>query len=421
MTAELAPRAGRLVFVNRFFYPDESATSQLLTDLAWALASRTFLVHVVCSGQLYTNPDARLPPAENLQGVTIHRVPTTRYGRARLLGRSIDYASFYASAGWALLRLLNSGDVVVAKTDPPLISILAAFCARLKGAALVNWQQDVFPEVATRLAANPLPRWLNGMLRNLRDWSMRSAAMNVLIGQRMLEYFQRRGIPDSKLCVIENWADADAIAPRPTQMSALRVRLGLGARFVLCYSGNLGRAHEFDTLIAAADALRSDPSVVFLIIGGGVKMESLRSAVVRRGLDNFRFLPYQPREELEDSLAAGDVHLACLLPSVEGFIMPSKLYGILAAGRPLIFIGDSDGEIARVVREARCGTTVGINGIDDLVGTIRRLQCEPDSRAAMGARAREFFVARYSRDKAIEKWLSVLLHGARPGLPLRTR
>jgi colanic acid biosynthesis glycosyl transferase WcaI len=421
MKAEIPEHAGKLVFVNRFFHPDESATSQLLIDLTRGLATGTLFVHVICSRQLYTNANARLPPQESFHGVTIHRVPTTRYGRAGLLGRSVDYASFYISAGWALLRLLRSGDVLIAKTDPPLISILAALCARLKGAGLVNWQQDVFPEVATHLAANPLPRWLNGMLQKLRDWSMRSAAMNVLIGHRMLEYFQRRGIPGSKLCVIENWADADAIAPKPAGESALRAQLKVAEKFVVCYSGNLGRAHEFDTLVAAADVLRSDPTIVFLIIGDGAKMESMRRAVMQRGLGNFRFLPYQPRAELEDSLAAGDVHLASLLPSLEGLIMPSKLYGILAAGRPLIFIGDSDGEIARVVREAECGVTVEINEIENLVGAIRLLQSQPDLCAAMGVRAREFFVARYSRDKAIEKWQAVLIHSARPALPLRAR
>jgi glycosyltransferase involved in cell wall biosynthesis len=401
--------ARKLVFVNRFCDPDESATSQLLTDLTRGLTTGALPVHVICSRQLYTNPAAGLAPRERLHGVTIHRVPTTRYGRAGLPGRSIDYGSFYFTAAWKLLALLESGDIVICKTDPPLLSIPAAICARLKGATLVNWHQDVFPEVATHLAANPLPGWLDVRLRKLRDWSMKRAATNIMIGDRMLEYFVQRGIPRSKLRVIENWADADALAPKPAAASSLRTELGLGDKFVVCYSGNLGRAHEFDTLVAAADLLRSESGIVFLIIGGGAKMEPLRRAVTLRALDNFRFLPYQPRAALEDSLAAGDVHLASLLPPLEGLIVPSKLYGIMAAGRPLIFIGDSDGEIARVIRQAGCGVTVGINGHRDLVAAIHMLRSEPQIRDVMGIRAREFFLARYARAKAIEKWKAALI------------
>jgi colanic acid biosynthesis glycosyl transferase WcaI len=408
MTDVFSASGRKFVFVNRFFDPDESATSQLLTDLTRGLGAAAFPVHVLCSRQLYTNPKARLPARENLHGVAVHRIPTTRYGRAGLIGRLVDYASFYVSAGWMLLRLLKVGDVVISKTDPPLISIVAALCARLKGATLVNWQQDVFPEVATLLAANALPRWLDRLLRDLRDWSMRCAATNVVIGHRMREYFEQRGIPRSQLQVIENWADADAIAPKSARESALRAQLELDGQFVVCYSGNLGRAHEFDALIEAAALLRSDSSIVFLIIGGGAKMESLRRTVTLRKLDNFRILPYRPRSALEDSLAAGDVHLASLLPTLEGLIMPSKLYGIMAAGRPLIFIGDADGEIARVIRQAECGVTVGVNGGEILARAIRLLKSEPEIRAAMGVRAREFFMARYARNRAVEKWKSAL-------------
>lgn len=403
-----ARNPGKLVFVNRYFDPDPSATSQMLTDLARALAARGSAVHVVCSRQLYTDRNARLPAREQLSEVAVHRVATTRFGRAGLIGRAVDYASFYISAGATLLMLLGDGDVVIAKTDPPLTSILAAVVSRLKACRLVNWQQDVFPEIASRLGANPLPRWLDSLLRELRDWSLRRARMNVLISGRMLEYFQHRGIPESKLCVIENWADDTSISPKPAGASALRKELGLDGCFVVCYSGNLGRAHEFDTLLAAADALRDDRSIAFLMIGGGAKMDALRNAAAALSLDNVRFMPYRPREQLEDSLAAADVHLVSLLPDLEGLIMPSKLYGILAAGRPLVFIGDSDGDTARVIRSAECGVTVGVKASGDFVAALRRLQGNPDACASMGARAREAFVNQYSMKKAVERWNQVL-------------
>jgi colanic acid biosynthesis glycosyl transferase WcaI len=398
----------KVVFVNRYYRPDHSATSQMLTDLAQALAARGFDVRVVCSRQLYDQPGARLPRHETLLGVNVHRVATTTFGRGRLLGRALDYASFYAACALKLLTLVRRGDVLIAKTDPPLLSILAAPIATIKRAALINWQQDVFPEVASRLGSNPLPSALDDVLRRLRDASLRAAKMNVLIGGRMRAYLAGRGIPESKLCVIENWADAEVIRPKPPAASALRVRLDLVDRFVVCYSGNLGRAHEFETLLAAANTLRRDPSFVFLIIGSGAKMDAFKRAVADCALENFRFLPYQPRESLEDSLAAADVHLASLLPALEGLIVPSKLYGILAAGRPLIFIGDSDGDIGLLIRRARCGVAVAVGDSIALADSLRNLQANPESRARMGILARQILCEELSVRHAVERWTALI-------------
>jgi glycosyltransferase involved in cell wall biosynthesis len=303
---------------------------------------------------------------------------------------------------------------VIAKTDPPLISILAAAASRIKRCTLINWQQDVFPEIASHLRANPLPARLDARLRTLRDWSLRRARMNVLISGRMLAHFERRGIPRAQLCVIDNWADAEAIAPKPARSSALRARLGLGDRFVVGYSGNLGRAHEFDTFLGAALALRADDAIVFLIIGGGAKMQPLQRAVTERGLTNFIFLPYQRREDLEDSLAAADAHLVSLLPALQGLIMPSKVFGILAAGRPLLYVGDAGCDIAHLLAEAGCGFCVPVQADAQLAAAIRRLRTEPEICAAMGVRARGVFLRRYTMRAAIERWIDVLDCGDGP-------
>jgi glycosyltransferase involved in cell wall biosynthesis len=224
----------------------------------------------------------------------------------------------------------------------------------------------------------------------------------------MREHFAARGIPEAKLRVIENWADGQAIRPKPASASSLRVRLDLLDHFVVCYSGNLGRAHEFDTLLGAAEALRDESAFVFLIIGGGAKMEALKQGVAARALGNFRFLPYQPRETLEDSLAAADVHVVSLLPELEGLIVPSKLYGILAAGRPVIFIGASDGEIGRVVDGALCGLRVAVGDSAALANSLRKLAAEPDARALMGLRARVALSAEFSLEHATLRWVGLI-------------
>jgi colanic acid biosynthesis glycosyl transferase WcaI len=399
----------RVVFVNRYFRPDLSATSQILTDLAEGLATRGVDVHIVCCRQLYDDAQARLPGEEVLSAVRVHRVATTRFGRRRLIGRAMDYASFYVLCALKLLRLLRRGDVLVAKTDPPLLSIVAAPVAKLTGARLINWQQDVFPEVASVLGASPLPPALDRVLKRLRDASLRAAAMNVVIGDQMRDYLVGRGIPEYKLCVIENWADGGAIRPRPRMASRLRESLAVGDRFIVCYSGNLGRAHEFDTVLGAALALVGRASsLMFLFIGNGAKMDALKQAVAGHALENFRFLPYQPRDALEDSLAAADIHLVSLLPTLERFIVPSKVYGILAAGRPVVFIGDPGGEIGRVIHRGGCGRAIPVGDSAALAETLMQMRADPEGCATMGVRARSIFGEEFSFERAIERWTAVI-------------
>jgi glycosyltransferase involved in cell wall biosynthesis len=397
----------RVFFVNRYFHPDESATSQLLCDLAFALVQRGYRIHVVCARQLYGAAGANLPPLETVHGVVVHRVWTTRFGRRRLFGRALDYLSFYLWCGAALLRQLRPFDIVVAETDPPLISIVAAMAAKSRRAILINWLQDVFPEVATQLGASPLPPIFDALLRYLRDVSLRSAFVNVVLGSRMAEYLQTRGIEARKIRIIENWADAASVRPKPSAQSALRRRLGLDGQFVVGYSGNLGRAHEYESILGAAEILRDDASVSFLLIGGGVNMEALQARVAERNLAHVHFLPYQPRDTLEDSLAAADVHLASLLPALEGLIVPSKFYGILAAGRPVLFIGDPDGELARVIREAQCGMALSVGEPAPLAEAVRRLQRDGELRSRMGAAARQLS-ERYTAARALSSWTQLL-------------
>jgi glycosyltransferase involved in cell wall biosynthesis len=402
------PSTPRVFFVNRYFHPDESATAQLLADLAFGLAAKGFEIHIVCSRLLYDEPNARLPARDSIRGVAVHRLWTTRFGRRRLPGRACDYLSFYLSSAVFLLARLRRADIVVAQTDPPLISLVAAAAARLRRATLLNWLQDVFPEVASRLGANPLPAWLDACLRSLRDASLRTAAVNIVLGGRMAEYLGTRRIPADRIEIIENWADTEAVTAKPAAASSLRAALELGAEFVVAYSGNLGRAHDYRTIQGAAAALRDEPGIVFLMIGGGANMQSFAAHAAEARLGNVRFLPYQPRERLGDSLAAADVHLVNLLPALEGLIVPSKFYGILAAGRPIVFIGDPEGELARAVRAAQCGFAVGMGRSDELVRAIETLRGDARLRLAMGAASRRLAECAHSAAASCDRWEALL-------------
>jgi glycosyltransferase involved in cell wall biosynthesis len=398
----------RVIFVNRYFFPDVSASSQMLTDLVRSLADESFELHVVCSRQLYGDPAARLPVREHLAGAGIHRCWSARFGRDRLAGRAIDYLSFFVSSTLMLLRLARRDDIIIVMTDPPLMSVCAAAAAKLRGARLINWLQDVFPEVAVVLGAVQLPRWALGALIKARNWSLRVSDKNVVLGARMHRFISRLPIPAGKQQVIENWADAVALTPRPTQWSSLRRDLGSDSQFIIQYSGNMGRAHEYYTLFSAALDLRDERGWLFLFVGGGANMRQLQDKAERCRMHNMRFLPYQPRENLGDSLAAADVHVSCLFPTVEGLIVPSKLYGILAAGRPVIIIGDPDGEQARLVRGAHCGSVIACGDSVGLVNELRRMRSDPDWVRDAGSTARHLFERRYTLEAAARKWRALL-------------
>lgn len=407
-----------IVVVNRFFAPDHSATAQLLSDLAFAWAAEGRDVTVVTSRQLYGNTGAELPAREDIRGVRVVRVAMTRFGRYNLAGRTVDLLTFYVAAGWSLLQIVPRGGVVIAKTDPPLISVVTAAIARIKGATSVNWLQDVFPEVAERvgIGTGRLARAGHAVLRALRNASLRHAACNVVLGERMAAEVGAAGAGDARIAIVPNWADGTAIRPVAPGDNSLRRAWGLADKFVVCYSGNLGRAHDYHTFLdaiarcEAADAGRAGQGrpAHWLFIGGGVGFAPLMEEARRRGLASISFQPYQAASRLSESLSVADVHLVSLRPELEGLIVPSKYYGIAAVGRPTIFLGDGDGEIARILRLAGCGLTVAEGDGAGLAAAVAGMAADPERAADMGARARRDFERRFDRPHAIRAWSEVI-------------
>ena len=398
----------RVLFVNRFFYPDHSATSQMLTDLAEDLHRAGMDITVITGRQLIDEPQAGLAVREQLDGIHVYRVWSTQFGRGTLAGRGIDYLSFYLGAGWRLLSLCRSGDVVVAKTDPPLISVVAGLVARLRGARLVNWLHDLFPEIAERLEMPFVRGYLARALRGLRNHSLRRARCNVVIGARMAEQVTALGIAPERVTVIHNWCDGEEVQPQRLAGHWLREAWKLEARFLVAYSGNMGYAHEFDTILEAAQRLRDRTDIVFLFIGGGVQRERIEREAGDRGLTNVQFKPYQPREALRQSLGAANVHLVSLLPQLEGLMVPSKFYAIAAAGRPALFIGADDGEIARLIDEQNCGFHVEVGAGEVLADRITALAADPGMAHRQGRAARRLFDERFERGLASDAWQRVL-------------
>lgn len=397
----------RIVFLNRFYAPDHSATSQMLTDLATALAMGN-QVHVVTSRQRYDDPGASLAPYELMHGVSVDRVYTTTFGRMSLPGRVFDYLSFYLAASLRLLHIAQRGDVIIAKTDPPLISVPAGWIARIRGARLVNWLQDLFPEVAAELHVGVARGLVGRLLTWSRNRSLRGAEANVVLGRLMRERVVALGVDPKNIVEIPNWADGTVLHPPLTAKNPLRTEWGLGDRFVVGYSGNFGRAHEFQTLFGAAEALRAQADIAFVLIGTGARLAVLEIAARDQGLSSLVFKPYQPRSRLSQSLGVADVHIVTLRPELEGLVVPSKFYGIAAVGRPTIFIGDPDGEVGSIVRETDCGLCVSQGDVSGLTEAISKLRDDPQTRERMGRNARRAFELRFDKSIAVAAWRSLL-------------
>lgn len=365
-------------------------------------------IMVLTSRQSYDTPNVSLPRREQISGIDIHRVWSTHFGRAALLGRTLDYLSFYISVCLHLHRIARSGDVVVVMTDPPLMSIPVALVLRRRNVRIINWLQDLFPEVAIVLDVRFVKGWAGRWLQRARDWSLNAADRVVVLGDLMKERVEAAGIDGSRIAIIPNWADDNALEPVPPGQNELRDRWGLNGKLVIGYSGNLGRAHEFHTLLGAANRLRGRDELAFLFIGGGYLKSDLRGTVVQ-GLDErFQFQPYQDRAVLSQSLSAADIHWISLRPELEGMIVPSKFYGIAAVARPIIFVGDPDGELARIIRQYECGLVVSSGDFQGMAEAITRLADDPEWRRSLGNNARAMVEAEFSKARSLEKWRALL-------------
>jgi glycosyltransferase involved in cell wall biosynthesis len=288
--------------------------------------------------------------------------------------------------------------------------MLGAFvwrAATARRAAVINWIQDLFPEVAEEAGVMRAAPGVAASLRRMRNEGFAHSAATVAVGHRMAERICAMGSLRAPT-VIPNWADGSIVRPMEAAASGLRRELGLEGKFVAGYSGNFGRVHEFKTIVAAAALLKGDPRIRFLLIGDGNRLDGIRRAVGAHSLDNVVIAPRQPRERLSDSLAASDIHFCTLDPRFEGLVVPSKAYGIMAAGRPCIFIGDPDGEIGGLVRRERIGFNVPLGDCGGVVSIIRRLALDSGERADLGRTARAVFEREFDLQPAIRKWKSVL-------------
>lgn len=392
--------------MNQYYWPGFEATAYLLSQLCAALAG-DFDVTVI-TGKLAI---PRADPGRTVHdGVEVVRVRSTAFDRSNLPLRALNYVTYLAGSLWRGL-LATKPDVVLCMTDPPVIADIALVVARRFRVPLVVVSQDVFPEIAVelkRLESKPLI----GALRALIGFYLRRADRVIAIGETMRARLEEKGASRERITVIPNWVDTGAITPAAKDNDWSREQ-GLADSFVVMHSGNVGHAQNLDALVRATTFLRDLDDLVVAVIGGGARRSALVELAERLETDDVRFFDYQPRELLSLTLSAADVHVVGLARGLAGYVVPSRLYGILAAGRPVIVAADAESETARVVLGERCGVVVPPGRPELLAQTIRAAHDGELDLAEMGRRAREYVVREADRLVAFDRYRSMLRELAR--------
>jgi glycosyltransferase involved in cell wall biosynthesis len=404
-------RRPRILVLNQYYRPGVEATANLLADLCEGLADEYDVT--VVTGRIRGKEG--LPTDEILNGVRVLRTRSTAYDRAELHHRALNYLTYL---GDSLLRglTLKRPDLVVCMTDPPIVGALAVQVARRYRAPLLVISQDVFPEIATELG-RLTNRRLISTLRRLVGYYLARADHIVAIGDRMRERLIAKGARADRVTVIPNWVDTEAIRPLPQDNTWARDHR-LANFFLVMHSGNVGHAQNLDNLVFASTFLRDLEDLWFPIVGFGARHMEVSALAERLEANRVFFLPYQPRETLAESLSSADVHYVGLAKGLSGYVVPSRIYGILAAGRPVVVAADADSETARLVESVGCGVVVPPDRPELIAAALRDAYDGKLDLDGMGKRGRAWVEREGGRAVAIERYrrlIAEVISGSKSG------
>lgn len=381
----------RLLLINQFFWPDTAPTGRFLLDVVQAIDSRRIEMTAICGASNYeTVDDSPRPP------VRILRPSATRFSRD-VFGRLMSYGSFLAGAVVAGFRV-GRPDTVITLTTPPLTSVFGRVLKLLRGCRHFIWEMDVYPDIAVDIGALKSRSMLTALIGALADWSRRNADGIIVLGEDMKARLIARDIPAHIIHVVENWADGKEIVPVPFQRGPLTVQ----------YSGNFGLTHDFDTIAAVIKHFANDYRFRFVFAGGGARRAKMEAFCIKHRIDNVIFRPYASRADLSASLGEGHLGLVTQLPETCGSIVPSKTYGIMAAGRPILFIGPREATPARLIERHRCGWQIDPLDTAGLASLLETLASQRQLIEEAGARARQAFEKNHDRPMSAARIVEIL-------------
>ncbi len=402
------PNPIRVLFLNQAFWPDVAATAQHVDDLARHLVAQGDQVTVVASRSLYGASASTLPRRENHQGIQVFRVGLQFFGKRGIALRAIDFALFYIAALWQCF-ILPRHDVVVCLTTPPFIALVGVLLKWFKGTRLVYWTMDLYPEVAG--AAGVMKRGsLSWRLFQAVDrLCLRSSDRVVVLGACMAKSVIDKGARPERVATISVWSGTEEFQGRPRAENHFEREWKTEDRLTILYVGNFGLGHDMEAIAGAIEQLKDDDRIRWLFIGAGKAKRILEARVAACGARNVTMGGYQPRELLPQLLEMGDAHIVSLLPGWEGLIVPCKFFSVLAAGKPVLWVGPRDSACVSILHEHECGFEVAAGDSAALVDAIQRLAADRSTARQMGDRGREVYRAKYSVQSACNRWREVLI------------
>jgi len=399
----------RVLLLNLYYPPDTSATAKMAQTVGEVLASK-HEVTVLCGRPSY-DPTERRPwrlyQRELSGNVRVLRVGSSDYPRSQMKKRVFNYLSYVFLAVPRALFL--PGDLILAMTDPPFEGIVGAFVALLKGKPFVYNIRDMYPDMAVG-GSIVQPGLLARIWERLHRWALRRATRIVVLGEDMRNRILAKGVNPSRVVVVRDGAEVTlADAPQPVLDPEVIRAIRGDFRFVLLHAGNLGFYGAWDTLLAGASKLARE-SIGLVFVGDGAQRERLEAAAAN--LANVRLVPFFPGSKIPSVLAAADAHIITVKRGLEGVVVPSKMYGILAAGKPIVAVAPRECDVVAI------GELKGFSVFadpDDPVGfteLVRTLSRNPEKLRSMGRAALQ--IAReYNRDTELQKLVQVIEAAAR--------
>jgi len=394
-----------VLLLNEYYPPDTSATAKMAAQVAESLAKRHKVT--VVAGRPSYDPDEYYPFAwlrrDVRNDVVVERVGSTTYPRHRMRRRVTNYVTYLALAVPRALAIRP--DVVLAMTDPPIAGIAGAWIARLSGRPFVYNIRDLYPDMAIGGDIVRPSRWVERWEKMHRN-ALRRAARVIVLGDDMRARILAKGVPPERVVVVRDGTSFPSTMPAQDDPIVQEIRCGFS--FVAVHAGNLGFYGAWDTLLKAAEILRNE-NTGLVFIGDGANRAAMRTATLNGA--NVRFLPFRPADQVPHVMMAGDLHIVTVRRGLEGVVVPSKLYGILAAGRPVLAVADAKSDAARIVIESGSGTVADPDDPAAVAAAIRELRDNAPRLAEMGRRARET-AKKYARVNELQRFVGIVEEAA---------
>jgi glycosyltransferase involved in cell wall biosynthesis len=408
----------KLSIITQFYPPDYAATGQLIEELAKKLSELGLDVKVFTGQPGYAFQKKSAPAVEILERLKIKRSRVARMWHQRIRGKAASGFLFCLRAGIHLLKKSNRGDVLLVTTAPPFLPVIGLLANLFFKLPYVCLLYDIYPDIAVELNVVSPHHWVVKLWNFINKLSWKRAKNIIVLSSTMKERIVAK-CPEiaNKIDVIHNWADPNLIVPIAKEDNWFARQLDSIERFTVLYSGNLGRCHDLETVMEAAKILQKEP-IEFVFVGNGAKSKICQSKVQEWELQNCRFLPYQDKENLPYSLTAGDLSLVSISAGIEGLVAPSKLYGALAAGRPIAAICEPHSYLCELLDDAKCGTTVDNGDAQSLAEFIRQLAKDRDLCDRMGKAGRSYLMSHFTLEIIAREYASLLIRSVAKDIDL---